>query len=279
MLNKIISFLSNNKKQIDKTVSDQIGLYSTEAAFYAIISSVPFLMFLLSMLRYIIPIDFEQLEYLLSSSLPKALSYWIEKIISSIYIDSTVSLTSISAITCAWAASKSVFSLSKGFRKIYSTENNTNILFTRIFSLILTIILSISFALALLLLVFSQQLVALLQETALHPLVVFLTSPLISTLIFIVFTTLTFATLYKFLSFSKIKYRYHLPGALGASISWLLFSKIYSIYINYFSNFSITYGSLAAVVLLMVWLKFCMMILLYGAELNMLIIDKKNLIK
>ncbi|MDO4378376.1 MAG: YihY/virulence factor BrkB family protein [Erysipelotrichia bacterium] len=275
-MNKIIAFLFENKKQIDKTVNDQVGLYSTEAAFYAIISAVPFLMFLLSMLKYVIPIDFAQLEHLLNSALPKAVSYWLERIISSIYTDATISLTSISAITCVWAASKSVFSLSKGFRKIYSTEDKTNIVFVRVYSLILTVILAVSIALALLLLVFSQQLVDLLQKTPLHTLAVVLTSPLISTLLFIIVTTLLFAAMYKLLSFTKINYKNHLPGAFAASVSWLLFSKIYSIYINSFSNFSITYGSLAAIVLLMVWLKFCMMILLYGAELNLAIISKNK---
>ena len=276
MLNKVLSFLSNNKNQIKKTMSDNIDLYSTEAAFYAIISCVPFLMFLLSVLRYVIPINFLQLEALLNSYLPKTVSYWVEKIVSSIYSDSTISLTSISAITCIWAASKSAYALTKGFRKIYDTEEKVNSIFARIFSIIFTIILAISITLALLLLVFSSQFAALLQDSPFHHLINVLTSPIISTLIFILLETLLFASLYKFLGFSNIKYKDHLPGSFVAAIIWIIFSKLYSIYINSFSNFSITYGSLAAVVLMMFWLKFCMMILLYGAELNVALSNKKR---
>ena len=224
MLSKVLSFLSNNKNQIKKTMSDNIDLYSTEAAFYAIISCVPFLMFILSVLRYVIPINFLELEALLNSYLPKTVSYWVEKIVSSIYSDSTISLTSISAITCIWAASKSAYALTKGFRKIYDTEEKVNSIFARIFSIIFTIILAISITLALLLLVFSSQFAALLQDSPFHHLINVLTSPVISTLIFILLETLLFASLYKFLGFSNIKYKDHLPGSFVAAIIWIIFS-------------------------------------------------------
>ncbi|MGN1398493.1 MAG: YihY/virulence factor BrkB family protein [Erysipelotrichaceae bacterium] len=276
MKQKVIDFLLANKDHIKKTINDSIDLYSTEAAFYAIISCFPFLMFLLSILRYIIPIDFFELEALLNSYLPSAVSYWVENIVASIYTDSTMSLTSLSALTSIWAASKSSYSLTKGFRKIYDTKSKVNVVFVRIFSLLFTVILALSITLALLLLVFSTQINSLLQNTALNRVITVLTSPLISTLIFILLATLLFAAMYKFLSFTKIKFKDHLPGAFLASIVWIIFSKLYSIYINSFSNYSITYGSLAAVVLMMFWLKFCMMILLYGAELNVAIASKKH---
>ena len=148
-------------------------------------------------------------------------------------------------------------------RSIFEEEKNVTILpvysensiFARIFSIIFTIILAISITLALLLLVFSSQFAALLQDSPFHHLINVLTSPVISTLIFILLETLLFASLYKFLGFSNIKYKDHLPGSFVAAIIWIIFSKLYSIYINSFSNFSITYGSLAAVVLMMFWLK------------------------
>ena len=58
------------------------------------------------------------------------------------------------------------------------------------------------------------------------------------------------------------------PGAIFATFGWSLFSFVYSIYISYFSNFSSTYGSLAAIVLIMLWLYICMNITLLGAEIN-----------
>ena len=48
----------------------------------------------------------------------------------------------------------------------------------------------------------------------------------------------------------------------------MLYSYFYSLYIVYFPNASYIYGSLAAVILFMLWVYFCMIIFLVGAEIN-----------
>ena len=63
-------------------------------------------------------------------------------------------------------------------------------------------------------------------------------------------------------------YLAHLPGAAFASGGWILFSYFYSLYIIHFPAVSYLYGSLAALVLMMLWLYICMTILLLGAEVN-----------
>lgn len=60
----------------------------------------------------------------------------------------------------------------------------------------------------------------------------------------------------------------HLPGAVFSSLGWILFSYFYSLYIKWFPRSSYVYGSLAAVVFFLLWLYFCMSILLWGAEIN-----------
>lgn len=59
-----------------------------------------------------------------------------------------------------------------------------------------------------------------------------------------------------------------IPGAFIAASGWMLYSYFYSLYIVYFPNASYIYGSLAAVILFMLWVYFCMIIFLVGAEIN-----------
>ena len=61
-----------------------------------------------------------------------------------------------------------------------------------------------------------------------------------------------------------------LPGALISAVGWIGFSYLYSFYIDNFSNYANIYGSLTAVVLMMLWLYFCMYIMLFGAEVNVI---------
>ena len=80
--------------------------------------------------------------------------------------------------------------------------------------------------------------------------------------------TLIFAGLYTFIPDKKQKISSQLPGAIFSTVCWMGFSFAFSIYFDNFSNYSYMYGSLTAIVLLMLWLYFCICILFLGAEIN-----------
>ena len=65
-----------------------------------------------------------------------------------------------------------------------------------------------------------------------------------------------------------------LPGAMISAAGWMIFSYLYSFYIDNMTNFSNTYGSLTAIVFLMLWLYFCIYILFIGYEINNVLASK-----
>ncbi len=66
----------------------------------------------------------------------------------------------------------------------------------------------------------------------------------------------------------KVPFRTLLPGASVAVVFWFMGSFGLSEYAEHFSNYSATYGSLGAIILLMLWLYLTSVVLLVGAELN-----------
>lgn len=64
------------------------------------------------------------------------------------------------------------------------------------------------------------------------------------------------------------KWRWILPGALFALVLWMLISGGFSLYVAYISNYNSTYGSLAAIVVFVMWLYLSSYVLLLGALLN-----------
>jgi membrane protein len=58
------------------------------------------------------------------------------------------------------------------------------------------------------------------------------------------------------------------PGAIAASVLWVIVSILFSIYVAHFGNYNKTYGSLGAVVVLMTWLWLTAYLVLLGAEIN-----------
>ena len=65
--------------------------------------------------------------------------------------------------------------------------------------------------------------------------------------------------------------RQQMPGAAFAAVAWLVISRIVVIYIDYFPNLSLMYGSLAGIVIAMLWLYFCMYSIFIGAVINYLL--------
>ena len=62
-----------------------------------------------------------------------------------------------------------------------------------------------------------------------------------------------------------------LPGGLFAAFGWLVFSRLYSLYVEYNSGYSGIYGSVYSLAISLLWLYFCISILFYGGVLNRLI--------
>jgi membrane protein len=66
------------------------------------------------------------------------------------------------------------------------------------------------------------------------------------------------------------------PGAALASVAWLLVSGAYSLYVRYFAHFSSTYGALEGVIVLELWFYFSAQVLLYAAELNVVLARRRS---
>ena len=65
-----------------------------------------------------------------------------------------------------------------------------------------------------------------------------------------------------------------LPGAMFAAVGWMVVSWVFSIYLDVFEGFSSMYGSLTTIVLIMLWMYFCMYCILLGGEMNVLLAGK-----
>jgi len=103
-----------------------------------------------------------------------------------------------------------------------------------------------------------------------------LTSMVISmrTGIALVVLAIFFLVLYKVVPNRKASFKSQIPGAVISAVAWSLFSLGFSFYLDYFDGMSNMYGSLTTIMLVMLWMYFCMCIVLIGAEINAYFEDK-----
>jgi membrane protein len=80
---------------------------------------------------------------------------------------------------------------------------------------------------------------------------------------------LLFAVIYYFAPDVKNKHwRWFTPGAAVGIAGWVLASVILRVYLHYFNSYTVTYGSLGAVIILLTWFYITGLMLLTGAEMN-----------
>lgn len=267
----IYIFIRKINTFVRAVIKDNISIYSAQASFFLIISAIPFIMLLLTLVKFFVPMDQMTILTAINKFAPDTISNFLTTIVNELFSKtSTAPLISVTAVSTLWLSSKGIMALYLGINNVYKPEKMPNYFYSRLIAVLYTLIFIAALLLTIIVFGFGskiQDFLSLRLPFA-GTIVAFFMN--IRILLFAIILTLVFAGFYSFLPRSKKGFKYQLPGAVCAAAGWMLFSFFYSIYIEYFSNYSYVYGSLAAIVFLMLWLYFCMNIFLYGAEINKL---------
>lgn len=251
-------FSSQMKKQ-------NISAHAASIAFFFFLSIVPMLMVLCMMIPYT-PLTEENLTQTVADIIPDKAVPLVEGLIAEVYDKSAGSL-SIAVIATLWSAAKGVMALMHGLNAINSVEEKRNYFVVRGIACLYTVVMLVVVILSLFLNVFGNQFVnlALHRIPQLQRLAAFVMH--FRFLVVWVVLTLLFAAIYAYVPDDKLKFREQIPGATFAAVVWSIFSWGFSIYVDYSNSYGI-YGSLAIIIIILLWMYFCMYIILVGAYLN-----------
>ena len=250
----------------------KIGIHAAGAGYFIVLSVFPLLVLVLSLLRYT-GLQVETLTDLVAGFLPEALLPAVKRLIVSTYRNTSGAVISLSVFTGLWTASSGVYGLLTGLNAIYNVKESRGYLYTRGLCVFYTFLFLLMLLATLVLNVFGTTLVQ-----ALH----FADSPITAFLwevvdwrfiLMLLLQTGLFSAMFMALPNKKNSFRQSLPGALLASVGWLVFSDLFSIYVENFSGYANIYGSVYAVALAMLWLYFCISIVFYGGALNQYLIS------
>ena len=252
---------------MDKCKKDKINAYAAQSAFFILLSLIPFLMVFSSLLRYT-PITEETLIKIYHAALPEYLSGFLGYITNEVY-NRSVGIVSITAVVAIWSAAKGIQYLTDGLNSVNDLEENRNWFTMRLWAVVYTVGFLVAFVFVLGVLVFGNTLhnlavgyIPVIKDFA-EVLAHFRGLVLLG--ILFVFFVVIFTTLPN----KKLQFRRQVPGAAICAIAWYVFSFALSIYVDYFNGFSM-YGSLTTIALIMLWLYFCMYIMMMSAEVNVI---------
>ena len=242
----------------------QIPVYAGNAAFFLVLSFLPALQY--TVFRP------EDLLALLSRIMPDEVLPLFSDFLQKAYQKSGAAIISLSALTAAWSASRGIYGISKGLSAVLDVPETRSYLRLRLLCLFYMLLFVLGLVLTLLFHVFGQRLLALLTRKGL-PLAGMLSFLLehLQLYSFLLLTAL-FSLLYLALPDRRQRLSAVFPGALAAAGAWLLFSALFSVYVNHFAKGLALYGSLTTMVLTMLWVYACVSIVFYGAFLNRLLL-------
>lgn len=259
---------------LDVFQEHRLNAAAAHAAFFIILSFIPCVILLFSLLQFT-SIDKVTITVMIQKMLPREMQTFFAGIIRDAY-NRTASTVSLSALATVWSAGRGMMALTQGLQWIAGIKESRNYFAVRFRATLYTVVMLLSIIVFLLLGVFGNTLLNIIAVR--FPIATYAVEIIIDikNVFLLLFATVIFTLIYRFMPGNEIPLSQHLPGAVVSSLGWFLFSYAFSVYVDDFSGFSNMYGSLTALILLMLWLYFCMYITLIGAEFNQLLVKRRE---
>ncbi len=252
---------------VKRFFTDGVGRTGAELAYFFLLSFFPLMIFT-SLLIGTFHINVDSVREMLQGVIPNdvlniALSYIAY--FTDLEMDG---LMYVGLGAALWSASRAVSSLSIAVNRAYRIENGRNV--------ILQFLINIGFSAAMLVSIVLTITILVLGRSVLQYAAAFfhIDATQINTwhvLRFVPIALLFFCILlflYSVVPNKRIAFRQVIPGAIAAAVSWLVASIGFSFYVENMARYSLLYGSIGAVIVLMLWLYLTGVILIMGAELN-----------
>lgn len=243
---------------------NKVGRNAAAMTYYLLFAMFPFFIFVTSLLG-LLHLPALTLDGQITRFLPEDVVAFLNLAIEHITKSSNNALLTFGLVFSVWFPLRAVSNLMEAINDIYGEEKSGS---HSIRTAILTALTIVLIPAMLLLLLLGERVLGFVGEYI--PISAeFITGwsrmrfvPMAAALLFML------SAVY-FFSPSKIqKVRYILPGAILSMGVWMLFSLIFSYYVDHMGRYSIIYGSIGVIIALLVWMDWSMIAMLMGAVFN-----------
>ncbi|NGU65882.1 YihY/virulence factor BrkB family protein [Clostridium perfringens] len=272
-LRKIVIFLVMFIKKIG---DDDIFALGAQLAYYMVLSFIPFLMFLMTLVGFS-HLNSDAVLNLLSNVMPTEAFNLIQSTVIEIVDREQTGLLWISIALAIWVSSSGFKAVIKGLNKAYGVKETRSYIKLKLISMIYTILLALIVIATLFLFVFGDVIGDFFIKVLEHPEFIYYIWNMLRYVVVILIMILFFMFLYNATPCVRLGWLEVIPGAVITTLGWISISYIFAYYVNNFSNYSRLYGSLGAVFMFMTWMFITSMILILGGEINAVLAEKNRL--
>lgn len=251
-----------------KFAEDHLSAYAAQAAFYLLLAFFPFTM-LICMATRLLPFAEKTVLTVVRLLLPEDYRAIGEEFVDSYYNKNIDSTRIVLVLFLIWTASRFIQALINGFNSAYSIDEKRSQTIIRLMGCLYTIALCAVLIVFLITYALSSQIVQFLIDKLPHVALFELLATLVRNLISPMMLLGIFWLSYVFLPSRKSTFRAELPGALLTTIFWRAAITLFAVFLQRsLARYSYVYGSIAVVILVLIWLYACTYCWFVGGELN-----------
>lgn len=268
IINKMLSFG-------DQVSEKHTGAYAAQSAYFFMLSMIPIILLLLTIVQFTPVTKADVMTAMVQVFPEENMQNFIVGIVNEVYNQSRTVIP-VTAIVALWSAGKGVLAMSTGLNCVYRIRETRNYVYIRIRASLYTIVFILAIVLALVLAVFGNSISIFINHR--FPFLKDTTEFIMQMRTLVTFVVMTGISLlvYHFLPNRKLQFRKLVPGAVFTALGWLVISFVFSMYLSIFRGFSGLYGSMTAIILVMLWLYFCMYVMLLGGLINSLLEERSH---
>lgn len=250
-----------------RVTDSELSTSSIVVAYYLLLSLFPLLIAVGNLLPFLQINPNTVLPYI-QEVIPEPVYDFLGPAIQDLLTQGSGSLLSISAIATLWSASQSINALQKAMNKAYGVEERGNFIIVRIVSVFVVILLLIAIVGVTIVVGSGKLILDQLQPILLFSDDIIRTFQTVKWPLTIVTMMTLMSVIYWITPNVKVRLRSVLPGAVFATIGWMLLSQVFGLYAQYFAARVSGYQIIGSFVVLMLWLNFAATVIVLGGILN-----------
>lgn len=270
--NNIVRFIKIFQSNWERATINQSA---AEMAYFVLLSLLPLLLVIANIIP-LLPMDTGEVLGLVQSMVPSDIYGVLEPTLEGYLAGASSGAISFGLLAAIWSASKVITTLRNVLDDVYGAVQKKNFIIARILSVIVMIAILGVIGVVVFLFIFGEYIMLLIQE-ALGFHIPFIEEFL--TLRWVVLITIlfgVFAIVYRYVPNHNLTLRYSFPGAIFATVGWLLLTQGFSLYVQYAGGDRLANATFGAFIALMLFLYFSSIIVLFGALINAMVFEWKN---
>lgn len=262
MIWKFITIGRNFAREVNR---NHISAYASSCAFFLFLSLIPILLLICAIMPYT-NLTAGTLVIYLREILPPMVEPLAVSMVYEVY-NRSIAFISLSALGALWSAGKGTLALLRGLNVIHKVEETRSYVFLRVRASVYTLMMLLAVLFSLMIVGLGKYVVDVFVSYV--PKAQYFLEFLLGIrhVFTVIILEVVFIFVFTWLPNGKVKWRNQIPGALVVGAGWTGFSAAFSFYVGKFAAFSM-YGSMATIIVLMLWLYICMYIVLLGALIN-----------